>query len=115
MYEDDDIKPSSVLKWALIVLVACLALDWVVMGNQFFMYKYFAPQQEAARRNVYEHSKSYHQGSVQRLNSLCTQINDADPDHKTMLYDVVKQEFAEWDTQDVPDYLRPCLATSRAH
>ena len=114
MYEDDDIRPSTILKWALIVLVACLALDWIVMGNQFFMYKFFAPQQEAARRQVYENSKAYHQGSVQRLGSLCTQIDAADPDHKGMLQELVKHEFAEWDTKDVPEYLRPCLATARA-
>lgn len=97
----------------IVGLVGLMLIGWIFAGNDFFMYKFFAPRQEAVRRQVYEQTKSYRQGSVQRLNTLCVQISDADGDHKPMLQAVVAQEFAEWDTDDVPDYLRRCLTAAR--
>lgn len=97
------------------VLIGILALSWILQGNDWFMYKFWAPKYEAVRRETYEQTKSYRQGSVQRLNTLCTQIDAADDDHKSMLRDVVAHEFAEWDSADVPAYLRACLEQARAH
>lgn len=94
-------------------LFSILALSWIFTGNDFFLYKYFAPKQEAVRRQVYEQTKSYRQGSVQRLNTLCSQLKDSDDDHKAMLRDVISQEFAEWSDDDIPVYLRSCLRGSR--
>lgn len=98
----------------VLLLIVGLGLDWIGAGENFFLYKYWAPKQEQVRRQVYEGTKSYHQGSVQRLNTLCTQVADADADHKPMINDVISHEFAEWSSDDVPDYLRPCLTTARA-
>jgi hypothetical protein len=97
-----------------VALVVILLLGWIFQGNDFFMYKFFAPKYEQARRQTYEQTKSYRQGSIQRLNELCTQVASADNDHKPMLNDVISHEFAEWDVKDVPDYLQSCLADARA-
>ena len=97
------------------VLVGLFTLGWVSQGNDFFMYKVFAPKYEQVRREVYEQTKSYRQGSVQRLNELCTQVSSADDGHRPMLNDVISHEFAEWDVADVPAYLHSCLATAQAH
>lgn len=94
-------------------LVVLYAFGFLATGGDLAIYKFWAPKQEAARRQVYEHTKSYHQGSVQRLNTLCTQVAAADDDHKVMLNDVIAQEFAEWDMSDVPAYLQGCLSTAR--
>jgi hypothetical protein len=94
-------------------LLACFALGWVIQGNDFFMYKVFAPKYEQVRRETYEQTKSYKQGSAQRLNTLCAQIASADDAHKPMLRDVVAHEFAEWDMADVPSYLHSCLMEAR--
>ncbi len=94
-------------------LVAILALSWVFTGNDFFLYKYFAPKQEAVRRQVYEQTKSYHQGSVQRLGTLCMQVDATDDAHKDLINDVIASEFAEWDAVDVPAHLRGCLKAAR--
>ena len=111
--EDLGIRPSRVIMWVLVIIFISMALDWFAMGNNFFLYKFFAPKQEAVRRQVYEQTKSYRQGSVQRLNTLCTQFNDADNDHKPMINSVIAQEFAEWNADDVPGYLQSCLARAR--
>lgn len=96
------------------VLAGILALDWVFEGQNFFMYRFFAPRYESVRRTTYEQTKSYRQGSIQRLNTLCSQRAEADQDHKRMLDDVIAQEFAEWNTADVPAYLAPCLTSARS-
>lgn len=88
-------------------------LDWFIEGNNLLLYRYFAPKQEAARREVYEQTKSYRQGSIQRLSTICQQVANDDESHGQMLNSVIAQEFAEWDSADVPAYLRGCLSTAR--
>ncbi len=99
------------------ILLFIMALGWLVEGNNFFMFRYWAPKYEGARRQTYEQTKSYRQGSTQRLGTLCDQVHDAvvkqDDGHKTMLNDIIKQEFVEWDLNDVPSHLRPCLLDAR--
>jgi hypothetical protein len=95
-------------------MVVLYVLGFLATGGDLAIYRFWAPKQEAARREVYEHTKSYHQGSVQRLGTLCIQVANADDDHKVMINDVIAQEFAEWDTSDVPAHLQGCLATARA-
>ena len=98
----------------VVVFLVALGLGWVAQGNEFFMFKFFGPRQEAVRRQVYEQTKSYRQGSVQRLGTLCTQVADADEGHRPMLNDVISHEFVEWDMADVPAHLRACLTAARA-
>lgn len=98
---------------AIASLIGVMTLGWIFQGNDFFMYKFFAPRYEQSRRETYEQTKSYRQGSVQRLNTLCTQASSADENHKPMLNDVISHEFAEWNIEDVPGYLRSCLVEAR--
>ncbi len=114
MSSDGELSIGKIVGAVFGVIVGLMILGWIVQGNEFFMYKFFAPRQEAVRREVYENTKSYKQGSVQRLNTLCSQVDKADDGHKPMLNAVIVQEFAEWNTNDVPDYLRGCLTTARA-
>jgi hypothetical protein len=113
MYEDDfGISKGKVALYVSLFIVFCLAMDWVVAGQNFFLYKFFAPRQAAVERQVYENTKSYKQGNIQRLNSLCLQVKQ-EPGNASMLNDVINHEFAEWSTDDVPDYLRGCLLNAR--
>lgn len=104
---------TKIVCYGLLILIVVLGLDWLFAGENFFLYKYWAPKNEQVRRQVYESTKSYHQGSVQRLNTLCIQVEQADDDHKVMLNDVINHEYAEWDLNDVPSYLHPCLLKAR--
>jgi hypothetical protein len=97
------------------VVVGLLALSWVTQGNDWFMYKFWAPKYEDVRRETYEHTKSYRQGSAQRLGTLCTQVAAADDGHKSMLNDVISHEFVEWNMDDVPEHLQACLRSARAN
>jgi hypothetical protein len=113
---DTEKSPVMNIIWGIVIfLIVSVCIDWFVQGSNFFMYKFFAPKQEAVRREVYEQTKSYKQGSIQRLGTLCSQIATADSAHAPMLNDIITQEFVEWDTTAVPQHLRKCLNTARAH
>lgn len=102
-----------VLLGLLAMLFALFIVSFIATGGDLAIYRFWAPKQESARRQVYEQTKSYRQGSVQRLNTLCSQVASADSEHKPMLNDVISQEFAEWDMRDVPTYLQTCLGRAR--
>jgi hypothetical protein len=112
--DGEGISVPKIIGWFIVALVVIIALGWVSDYNDLLNYKFFGPRREAVRREVYEQTKSYRQGSVQRLSTLCAQVGEADLGHKPMLNDVISHEFAEWDLADVPNYLRSCLATARA-
>ena len=67
---NEDIPVGAIIKTFLIVIVAVLALSWVFMGNDFFLYKFFAPKQAAVQRQVFEQTKSFNQGMVQELENM---------------------------------------------
>jgi hypothetical protein len=111
---DETITPGKIIAWLIGLIVFLTALAWFSDANDLMRYKFFGPKYEAARRETYEQTKSFRTGSIQRLNILCAQINGAEEGRKPMLRAVAVQEFAEWNTGDVPDYLRDCLATARS-
>ena len=91
------------------VLVAILALSWVLMGNEFFLYKYFAPKQEAVRRQVFEQSRAFNQGMVQELqNKQFDYAKTTDPAAKAALASVILHRASGYNLDDpiVPADLR---------
>jgi hypothetical protein len=60
----------AVLAGGLLGLFGLLAITWIVQGNDFFLYKVFAPRQEAVRRQVFEQSRAFNQGMIQELENM---------------------------------------------
>lgn len=89
------------------VLVAFLALLWILQGNDFFMYKFFAPRQEAVRRQVFEQTKSYNQGMIQELQNMQFEyIKTADPKAKDALASIILHQAADFPEEKMPADLR---------
>lgn len=106
-----------IIGYIVLALAVIVGLDWAFAGENFVYYHYWAPKNEQVKREIYEQTKQYRQGSMQRLATLCQQISEAektDPDHALMIEDVVTHEFVEQNMNDTTDYLRPCLAKARA-
>lgn len=98
----------------LLVIAAMLGLSWIFMGNDFFLYKYFAPKQEAVRRQVFENTKSYNQGVQQDLIAYHHEWMTADADGKKAVEATVRQRFADYDQSKINDpemvqWLNQCL------
>ena len=90
---------------AVLAVVLLVGLPWVFVGNDFFLYRYFAPKQEAVRRQVFENTKSYRQGMVQELQNMQFQYEQAAEAQKPGLRSIILHRAA-----DVPpDALTPDL------
>src|SRR4051812_16187485 len=91
--EVDERPVKTIIMWVMGIILFSIVVGWMVQGNDFFLYKVFAPKREAVRREVYEQTKSYKQGSTQRLGTLCSQVATADSAHVPMLNDMITHEF----------------------
>jgi hypothetical protein len=90
-------------------LLLVFALGWAVQGNGFFMYKYFAPKQEAVRREVFENSRAFNQGMVQELQNMqFDYVKEKDPKAKEALASIILHRASGYNLDDsiVPADLR---------
>lgn len=90
-----------------VLLVALtLGLGWLAKGSEFFMFKYFAPKEESVRREVFEQSKAYNQGTIQELQNMQFEWIKADTKHKEALASIILHRAADYDLNKMPVDLR---------
>jgi hypothetical protein len=84
-----------------VAVAALLGLGWAVQGNDFFMYKFFAPKYEAVRRETFEQSKAYNQGMVQELQNMQFEyVKTTDPDAKAAMRSIILHRSADFNFDD---------------
>ena len=111
MSYDDDVKipVGKIIGWSFVAIVLLMALGWISMGNDFFMYKFFAPKQEKVRRQVFEQTRSFNQGMIQELQNMQFQyVKEKDPNAKAALASIILHRAAGYNLNDpdVPADLR---------
>lgn len=95
---------------SLLSIVAIFALAWIVQGNNFFMYKYFAPKYEDARREVFENTQSYVEGKKQDLIKYRLEyMKSKDPVEKSAIKMTIVQAFANFDENKLDGELKDFL------
>lgn len=99
-------ETAKVVSVASLFLVAILGLTWLFQGNDFFLYKAFAPKYEDVRRETFEHSKAFNQGMIQELQNMQFQYEQASPEHKQALASVILHRAADYDESKMPADLR---------
>ncbi len=108
--ENQDLSFGQVVRWtiglALLFTLLSGGLTWIVQGNDFFLYKVFAPAQENVRREVFENTKSYNQGMVQELQNMQFEHVKASDEHKKALASVILQRSADFPEDKMPNDLR---------
>src|ERR1017187_2836289 len=87
------------------VMLAVFALGFVIQGEDFILYRYFAPKQEAVRRQVFEKTKSYNQGYVQELAGLQFPYVQADKSGKAAVADMILHGAADYPQEKLPPEL----------
>jgi hypothetical protein len=101
----------------IIVLLTMLGmgLAWAVQGNDFFLYRTFAPKQEAVRRRVFEQSKAFNQGMIQELQNMQFEYERTDKEHQAALADIILHRAADFDLNQpqVPQDLRSFIEELR--
>jgi hypothetical protein len=94
-------------------LLVCFGIGWAVQGNEFFMYKFFAPKEEAVRRETFEQSKAYNDGMAQELSQMQLDYAKATPDQKAALRSVAIHRYASYDASRLPRDLQDFLQQMR--
>lgn len=83
-------------------VVMCLGIGWIAQGNDFFLYKTFAPKYEQVRRETFEQSKAYNQGVIQELQSMEFDYIRANKDQKLALRSIILHRSADYDMSKLP-------------
>lgn len=83
------------------LLFACV-IGWLAKGNDFFMFKFFAPREEAVRREVFENSKSYIHGTIQELRNMQMEYVKADDNHKQALGSIILHRVNDFGESNLP-------------
>ena len=96
------------------ILVLFMAMGWLVQGNDFFMYKFWAPKYEDVKRDVFENTKSYREGKVQELRNYQMQYVQATPEHKAALRKIILHQIADFPEENLPTDLRVFLSQLRS-
>lgn len=105
-------RPAAVVSSAIGFLVLILGLTWVGQGNDFFLYKVFAPKYEQVRRETFEQSRAFNQGMVQELQNMQFEYVKATPEQKEALASVILHRSSGYNLDDsiVPIDLRVFIA-----
>jgi hypothetical protein len=88
----------------LIILVT--GIGWFAAGNDFIMFKFFAPRQEAVRRQVFEQTKSYNQGMIQELQNMQFEYIKSSKDQQVALRSIILHRAADLPSDRLPADLR---------
>jgi len=100
---------------AVIAVIALLfGLSWAVEGNDFFLYKYFAPKRANVEREVFVNTNSYIQGKTDYLSRLRLEYQTSkDPDQKAALRTLIITEASNVDNSKLPVDLQGFIANLR--
>jgi hypothetical protein len=94
----------------LCAFAALAVIGWVAQGNQFFLYKVFAPQYEAVRRDVMLESRAYSEATTREFNRLRLQYVQAKTeDEKAAIRAMALHEAAAFDKSRLPVDLQSFL------
>lgn len=98
------------------ITIAILGLSWVFTGNDFFLYKYFAPKEESVRRQVFEQSKAYNQGMVQELQNMQFEyLRTTDQKSKDAMASIILHRAADYDQDQLPPDLRSFIQSLKTN
>ena len=88
-------------------LVAIVLLSLFIQGNDWFVYKVFAPRYESVRRETYEQSKAYNTGMVQELQNMQFDYEKTtDSKAKAALASIILHRSADYPVEKMPTDLR---------
>lgn len=100
---------------AFAVFLLVFALTWAATGNDFLLYRFFAPKQAAVQRQVFEQTKSYNQGMIQELQNMQFQYEQADDAHKAALASIILHRAADYNPDLLPPDLRAFINSLKEH
>jgi len=81
------------------------AVTWGIAYHELIFTSFFAPKFENVRRNTFEQSKSFRDGSIQELENMRFEYVKASPEHKVALKDIIIHRATEVPEDALPQNL----------
>ena len=104
----------SVIGIGLFAIIAVVGVTWVAQGDQFFLYKVFAPLNESVRRDTMLQSRAYSEATARELFRLKIQYEEAKTDdERQTIKAMVRQEYGAIDIHLLPSELQAFVVSSR--
>ena len=99
-------KALGIVFAVILVTAGMSGLVWIIQGNDFFMFQFFAPKYEQVRRNTFEQSRAFNEGMIRDLENLKMQYEASDDTGKAALRDVIIHRFSVYPEDQMPPNLR---------
>jgi hypothetical protein len=94
-------------------LVVIYAFGFLATGGDLAIYRFWAPKQENAKREVFENTQSYVQGKIQNIEQECFAYHKADGAQKDALAGEIRNEATTIDINKLPSDERACVSEAR--
>lgn len=96
-------------------IIGILGLTWILQGSDFFLTKFFAPRYEQVRRETFEQSKAYRQGTVQELEAQYLQYaGTKDEGTRDAIASIALHQVADFPINDLPAHLQTFVLELRS-
>ena len=102
----ENVEKAKIAGMVAGIVFLLLGFVWMMQGNDFFLFKVFAPKYEQVRRETFEQSKAYNQGMIQELQNMQFEYIKADHKHKEALSSVILHRAADYPIDKMPAELR---------
>ena len=120
-YRDDFKEVQREAYWSLprvalamlVGLVIIYGLGFLATGGDLAIYKFWAPKQENAKRQVFENTQSYVEGKIQNIEQECFAYHKADGAQKDALAGEIRNEATTVDLDKLPSDERACVSEAR--
>jgi hypothetical protein len=103
-YDNDfpSIPWVKIIFGSFLALIVIYGLGFLATGGDLAIYKFWAPKQENAKRQVFEQTQSYVEGKREYLTRLRLEYETADEGHKAALREMILSEAANVDLSKLP-------------
>lgn len=112
---DDDIKLSTIIKWALAAIVVMCLLGWALGWFGLVTQRPMAKYGEETRKEVYDTSRQYQQGTNRDIARYCEQMKSAQNDAaKKAVAALIRSTTSTYDGPLSPDN-QACVADAQGN
>ena len=95
------------------LLIVVYALGFLATGGDLAIYRFWAPKQADAQREVFAHSQSYVQGKIQNIEQECFAYHSADGSQKAALAGEIRNEASTIAIGKLTADEQACVAEAR--
>lgn len=97
-----------IIFWLFVFMLVSYGLGFIATGGDLFIYRFWAPKMENAKREVFENTQSYVQGKAEHLTKLRYDYERADDKdgQKSALRSYILTEASTVDNSKLPPDLQ---------